>query len=72
MMKTVHFKTTPTIHLMYVWNFAYRSARQGEWQIYARDHERFGFRIQQTSVLLNKILMAEHRNKIYNERFIHS
>ncbi|KAM7342602.1 protein phosphatase 1 regulatory subunit 15 [Cochliomyia hominivorax] len=67
--KKVRFNTKPTVHVMHTWNYAYRAARKGEWEMYARDRERFKWRIQRTALTLNPILEREHRQKIYEKRF---
>lgn len=68
-MKRIKFSATPTIHVLYKWSYAYRAARTSDWETYARDRERFNFRIQQATKLLNYILEQSHRTKIFNERF---
>lgn len=55
---------------MHTWNYAYRAARKGEWEMYARDRERFKLRIQRVALTLNPILDREHRQKIYEKRFV--
>lgn len=55
---------------MHTWNYAYRAARKGEWEMYARDRERFKLRIQRAAFTLNPILEREHRQKIYEQRFV--
>lgn len=54
---------------MHTWSYAYRAARKGEWEMFARDRERFKLRIQRTALSLNPILEREHRQKIYEKRF---
>ncbi|XP_018793522.1 PREDICTED: uncharacterized protein LOC108971724 [Bactrocera latifrons] len=67
--KRVRFNLNPEIHVMYAWNFAYRSARKGHWESLARDRDRFRKRIESTSKYINPILTPEHRSFIYNTRF---
>lgn len=55
---------------MHTWSFAYRAARKGEWEMYARDRERFKLRIYRAAFTLNPILEREHRQKIYEKRFV--
>lgn len=55
---------------MHTWNYAYRAARKGNWEMYARDRERFKMRIDRTAHVLNRILEPEHRQKIYEQRFV--
>ena len=66
----VHFNLTPKVHVMRVWNYAYRAYRKCDyWQQVGRDHERFGKRISQLESVLNPILDAGHRGKVFLERF---
>ncbi|XP_065367820.1 uncharacterized protein PPP1R15 [Calliphora vicina] len=67
--KKVRFNTKPTVHVMHTWTYAYRAARKGEWEMYARDRERFKLRIQRAALTINPILQREHRQKIYEKRF---
>lgn len=45
---------------MYTWAYAYRSARRGEWETMARDHERFQMRIKKLSEIIDPILIKKH------------
>uniref|UniRef100_W8BX39 Protein DP71L n=1 Tax=Ceratitis capitata TaxID=7213 RepID=W8BX39_CERCA len=67
--KKVRFNLNPVVHTMYAWSFAYKSARKGQWENFARDRDRFRRRIENTSKYLNPILTPEHRSFIYNSRF---
>lgn len=67
-MKTVRFNTKPLIHIMYTWNYAYREARKGDWETYARDRQRFLVRIQRAAIILDYIFNQELRNKIYHQQ----
>ena len=61
---------TPKVHVMRVWDFAYRTYRKGDyWQQIARDHERFKKRIFENQEALTPILKPEHRDRIFQERF---
>lgn len=61
---------TPKVHVMRVWDYAYRSYRKGDyWQQIARDHERFRKRISEHEKVLSPILTAAHRQQIFSERF---
>lgn len=56
----VRFNDSVQVRYMWCWNFAYRSARKGLWEQYARDRCRFHRKIAQLAkiiepVLLNKI-----------------
>lgn len=62
-------KSLTCVHRMIAWNFALRSARVGPWETLARDTVRFKNRISRTSVVLDPVLQASHREKIYKERF---
>ncbi|CAG9861320.1 unnamed protein product [Phyllotreta striolata] len=57
------------IHPMVQWSFAYRSARKGPWEEYARDRERFNKRISRTEQILGPVFNRQHRENVYKERF---
>lgn len=57
------------VHVMIKWSFAYRKARKGIWEQFARDNERFKLRACRFGDTLNKFLLPQHRQKIYEERF---
>lgn len=67
--KKVRFNLRTEVHVMRAWNFAYRQARKGEWEVAARDRERFKKRIEETELILKPVLAADLRDKIYSERF---
>lgn len=54
---------------MVQWSYAYRQARQGPWERYARDAERFKVRIKRTEDILLPIFDLNHRKQIYQSRF---
>ena len=61
---------TPKVHVMRVWDYAYRACRKGDyWQQVARDHERFRKRILHLQDILSPVLDVGHREKIFHERF---
>ncbi|XP_017836140.1 uncharacterized protein LOC108595422 isoform X2 [Drosophila busckii] len=68
--KKVRFNLKPEVHKMHTWDFAYRAARKGMWQEVARDRERFKQRINRLEPILNIICSANHREKVYKERFL--
>ncbi|XP_028128079.1 uncharacterized protein LOC114324429 isoform X2 [Diabrotica virgifera virgifera] len=57
------------IHQMVQWSFAYRKARKGPWEEYARDRERFNKRISETERILAPIFDGRHRENVYKSRF---
>ncbi|XP_050464494.1 uncharacterized protein LOC126858308 [Cataglyphis hispanica] len=67
--KKVSFASTPIVHIMVTWNYAYRAARKGQWEEMARDNERFKGRINSIAAVLNPILTSKHRSKVWQERF---
>ncbi|XP_017125502.1 uncharacterized protein LOC108144863 [Drosophila elegans] len=69
--KKVRFNMKPEVHVMLAWDYAYRAARKSEWQVMARDRDRFQQRIRRISPILNAVLSPIHREKIYQARFLH-
>lgn len=67
--KNVKFNLKPTMHLMYVWAFAYSQARKGDWEMVARDRIRFQRRIEKIRLKLDPILESNHRDNVYKSRF---
>ncbi|EAA09674.4 AGAP004848-PA [Anopheles gambiae str. PEST] len=67
--KKVRFNSKPVVHVMRAWDFAYRQARKGEWEMAARDRERFRKRIAELEPLLGPALQPALRDKVYSERF---
>ncbi|XP_054280003.1 uncharacterized protein LOC128998061 [Macrosteles quadrilineatus] len=57
------------IHPMVTWDYAYRMARRGPWEMLARDSERFKLRIARTEAVLKPILDPQHRSVVYRDRF---
>lgn len=54
---------------MRTWDFAYRQARKGEWEMAARDRERFKKRIHETEDVLSIVFDKNVRDRVYQERF---
>lgn len=54
---------------MVAWSFAYHQARKGEWEQYGRDRVRFEQRIEKTKTILDPILVHDHRQRIFEDRF---
>uniref|UniRef100_A0A182RQF9 PP1c_bdg domain-containing protein n=1 Tax=Anopheles funestus TaxID=62324 RepID=A0A182RQF9_ANOFN len=67
--KKVRFNLKPVVHVMRAWDFAYRQARKGDWEMAARDSERFRKRITDLEPVLGPALQSALRDKIYAERF---
>ncbi|KAH8322540.1 hypothetical protein KR074_003108 [Drosophila pseudoananassae] len=67
--KKVRFNLKPEVHVMLAWDFAYRAARKSEWQLIARDRDRFQKRIKCVAPILNPILSPTHRDNVYKARF---
>ncbi|KAG8433994.1 hypothetical protein GDO86_012377 [Hymenochirus boettgeri] len=63
--KRVRFSPTVTVHPMVVWSYAYRKARKGPWEEYARDHYRFQRRIADAQTAIGFCLEPQHREKIW-------
>lgn len=69
--KTVTFNLKPEVHVMRAWDFAYRQARKGEWEMAARDRDRFNKRIHETEDVLSIVFDKNLRDRVYQERFNH-
>ncbi|XP_039480442.1 protein phosphatase 1 regulatory subunit 15A [Drosophila santomea] len=69
--KKVRFNMKPEVHVMLAWDYAYRAARKSEWQVMARDRDRFQQRIRRISPILNAVLTPVHRERVYRARFLH-
>uniref|UniRef100_A0A182JQ15 PP1c_bdg domain-containing protein n=1 Tax=Anopheles christyi TaxID=43041 RepID=A0A182JQ15_9DIPT len=67
--KKVRFNAKPVVHVMRAWDFAYRQARKGDWEMAARDRERFRKRIADLEPVLGPALQPRIRDKVYFERF---
>ena len=60
--KHVSFKSDPelvVIHHIIAWSFAYRAARRGPWEEYARDRDRFTRRIECCASVLEPCLLKK-------------
>ncbi|XP_069763519.1 protein phosphatase 1 regulatory subunit 15B-like [Narcine bancroftii] len=60
-LKKVRFNPVVEVHQMIVWDFAYRAARKGPWEQYARDRSRFQRRIANTEAAIGFCLEQGHR-----------
>lgn len=67
--RKVQFNLNPEVHVMRTWDFAYRQARKGDWEMAARDRERFKKRILETENALSTVFDKNLRDKVYKERF---
>ncbi|CAK8680054.1 unnamed protein product [Clavelina lepadiformis] len=65
----VRFCDKVEIHPMVAWSFAYRQARRGGWECYARDRDRFKIRTNTTEKDIAWCLNPGHREMIYKSRF---
>jgi len=58
----------PKIHIMVVWDFAYRQARKSDWMIRSIDRYRFQRKIKnEFQIILEPILDLQHRLKVANK-----
>lgn len=68
-MKSVKFdESKNTVHVMVVWAFAYRKAREFNYEDFSNNMH-FKRRIENMDTLLKHIFDVNYRNKIYMERF---
>lgn len=65
----VRFCKAIKVHCMIHWAFAYKAARRGPWEEYARNRERFRNRISQIEKSLEWVPASNHRNKVNTNRF---
>lgn len=69
-MKRVAFDTAKNkTYPLVVWNYAYREARRGHWNMVMADRYRFQRRISDIGKVLVNVLSVEYRERIYKERF---
>ncbi|XP_072283475.1 uncharacterized protein [Pyxicephalus adspersus] len=66
--KKVRFSSNVLVRRMVTWNYAYRMARKGPWEEYARDRSRFQKRIAETKAAIGFCLEPCHRQKIWAAR----
>lgn len=64
--RKVSFDLEPKIHTMYTWQYAYKAARCGEWELFARDRERFSLRINRLSNIINPVLIKKYQEIVKN------
>lgn len=62
--KKVRFDSNVVTHYMIYWNYAYRLARIGPWQIFAIDRCRFKRRIEESEKLIAPVFSEQHRESI--------
>ena len=65
MSRRVCFEEKPEVHTMYTWDYAFRQARKGEWEIWSRDRGRFKKRVSSLEDVLFQVLKPEHRGRVY-------
>ncbi|XP_068232835.1 uncharacterized protein [Palaemon carinicauda] len=56
-----------SLHPMVAWQFAYKNARRGLWEQYARDRVRFNNRIEALEPILSSVLEGSHRETMYQK-----
>lgn len=66
----VRFNLNPDVHVIRTWSYAYRQARKSYWEQIGRDRVRFHDRVNRMANILDPILAADHRQKIFNDRFL--
>lgn len=65
MNKNVIFNPVPCVIVLHTWQYAYRQARKGPWEQYARDTARFKQRIEKVDAIISAILKKDHHHKMY-------
>ncbi|XP_053307486.1 protein phosphatase 1 regulatory subunit 15A-like [Spea bombifrons] len=61
----VRFSPVVSVHRMITWDYAYRAARKGPWEEYARDRCRFKKRITEAQAAFGFCLEPQHREKMW-------
>lgn len=62
--KSVRFSPQTSVIVLHAWMYAYKQARKGQWEQYARDAIRFKQRIKVVGEILSSILSKEHQEKM--------
>lgn len=71
MKKTVKFNEEKNVvYTLFTWEYAYRKARESNYEQYILDRYRFQNKIKYVENLLKDVLEEKNRNKIYIERFM--
>lgn len=60
----VRFSPVVHVHVMRSWTFARQASRKGDWEVMARDRERFRRRIQEAESSIGPCLSPAHRRKV--------
>lgn len=66
----MRFNLTPAVRILRTHLLAHHQARLGKWEQCARDRARFRKRILELEPSLEPVLYANHRQKIYCDRFL--
>ena len=61
--KCVRFRDNPKVHCIVAWNYAYRVARKGQWEIMAAARDRFQKRIKEFETAYGHIFTKEHHSR---------
>ncbi|XP_006012580.1 protein phosphatase 1 regulatory subunit 15A [Latimeria chalumnae] len=64
-LKKVRFSPAVQVHQIIAWDYAYRAARSGPWEQYARDRCRFKKRIAETEAMIGYCLQPRHREEMW-------
>lgn len=56
-------------HPMVTWAYAYRQARRGPWEQYARDAARFSRHIAELEPVISPVLQEKHRQGVYRKLY---
>ena len=68
-MKRVTFNEQIFVHSLFVWAYAYKKARQSNYEQQILDRYRFKNRIKDAENILETVFDKKHRTKIFKERF---
>ena len=60
----------PSVRVLHVWDFAHRRARCSQWEVLARDRQRFAEKCRRIEQQIGYIFGSEHRRKAYDIRYV--
>ena len=65
--KRVQFQDNPEVHCIVAWNYAYRAARKGPWEMIAITRDRFKKRVEESEQVFSHVFSVQHREKFFSK-----